>query len=68
MRIEQLPQGILNYLWKFEFSQRWADKEKFAVLSEELEKFGYEITNDDFKDGEYNDLRGYMGFNVKKVI
>ena len=63
MRIEQLPKGILNYLWFFEFNPRWADKDKFAVLSEELEKFGYKINDKDFIDGEYNDLRGYLNFH-----
>ena len=67
MKIENLPKSVLHYLWRFEFSPRWADEEKLAVLSEELEKFGYEITDEDFEEGEYNDLRGYMGFNIKKI-
>ena len=67
MLIKKLPKGILNYLCRFEFSPNWADKDKFAVLSEELKKMGYEITDEDFEDGEYNDLRGYMGFNVRVI-
>ena len=66
MKIEDLPQDVLDYLWNWEYSPKWADKEKLRNLKEELSNFGYDIIDDDYIEGEYNDLRGYMGFHIKK--
>lgn len=67
MRIEQLPTGILDYLWQWEYSPKWADADKLRNLADELKQHGYKITDEDYIEGEYNDLRGYMGFHVKRI-
>lgn len=67
MKIENLPEAVLTYLWKWEYNPKWAEEGKLRNLREELSNFGYEITDDDYIEGEYCDLRGYMGFHVKKV-
>jgi hypothetical protein len=67
MLLEQLPKGILDYLWQWEYNPKWADGNKSRSLREELKLHGYKITDKDFIDGEYNDLRGYMNFHVKYV-
>jgi len=60
--INDLPKGILNYLWKWEYNH-WAEEGKERNIEEELNNFGYSLVEKDCI-GEYNDLRGYLNFEI----
>ena len=67
MKIKDLPKGILNYLWKWEYREKVADKELYRDLQKELDNFGYKMIDKDVFSGDYNDLRGYLGCEIVEV-
>lgn len=60
--INELPEEILDYLWKLEFKHG----ENAVSIDEELRKFGWTIVDKE-SIGLYNDLRGYLGDEIEKV-
>ncbi len=61
--IRDLPEEVLNYLWKFGYN-KWADEGKERNIEEELNNFGWTLL-DKSCIGDYNDLRGYLNFEIE---
>jgi len=62
--ISDLPEEVLNYLWKWEYNKKWAEEGKDRNIEEELNNFGWTLV-DKTCIGDYCDLRGYLNFEIK---
>jgi len=63
--IRDLPEVVLVYLWRLEYNH-FADEGEEKNIEIELNKFGFTLM-DKSVIGEYNDLRGYLDFEIKPL-
>ena len=61
--INDLPEEVLSYLWKWEYN-KWAEEGKKRNIEKELNNFGWTLV-DKTCIGDYNCLRGYLDFEIE---
>ena len=65
------PKKIRELLDKYpklyDYDYKWKDSKNYKDLNEILEVIGYKLVDDEVKAGDYNDIKGYFGCEVKKL-
>jgi len=50
----------------YDYDYKWRDSKDYRDIKQLLDELGYELIEDEVKSGDYNDIKGYFGCEVRK--
>ena len=52
----------------YDYDYKWKESDKYRDMKELLKELGYKLIDDEVKSGDYNDIKGYFGCEIKRIF